>query len=32
MSFYEKTGKLISISGEGDVKTTTELAIAAATN
>ena len=32
IEFYEKTGKLISISGEGDVKTTTELAIAAATN
>ena len=32
IEFYEKQGKLKSISGEGDVKTTTELAIAAATN
>ena len=32
IEFYEKQGKLKSISGEGDVKTTTKLAIAAATN
>lgn len=32
IEFYEKQGKLRSISGEGDVKTTTKLAIAAATN
>lgn len=32
IEFYEKQGKLTSISGEGDVKTTTALAIAAATN
>jgi len=32
IEFYEKTGKLVSISGENDVKTTTELAIKAAKN
>ncbi len=31
IEFYEKQGKLKSISGEGDVKTTTKLAIDAAT-
>jgi len=31
IEFYEKQGKLRSISGAGDVKTTTELAISAAT-
>ena len=31
IEFYEKRGKLRSISGAGDVKTTTELAISAAT-
>jgi len=32
IEFYEKQGKLTSISGEGDVKTTTALAIDAAVN
>lgn len=32
ISYYEKQGKLISVSGEGDIKTTTELVLAAAQN